>query len=465
MISRKMYKYTAIISFAIMVMLIGNLIIPVITTAEETKKNGFLSAIQYNEENNTLSVNGTVPEGFVNYKLYWSAGDMPVEQLPENATDEQKDKKIDNAIEWSIQGGRLLADVITSDSKNISSTIDIPSDRTKDITYNALCIVTAEDGSRMMHVVKKTLGANKTIENTIEINLNVEGNKIDINVKDEEYDIKVIKFAKSEGIVSVKDFENVNEVLEFKQGKNVTVSKEVSSPGIYYVYAETTAGTKSVNACIVAEKANKEEPEEELAVEEEPQENKNQENKKEKETVKEVEKTEQQVQESQKQVEQSVETKTPEVEKKEEKAPEENTTSQKKEEQPKEVEENNDNQVIEVKIDQKNEEKIVVEDGYVVLDDKNNSEKKESKESNDKTKKETTQNNEVKKESNNKNEKNIEKQNDVEINTNKEDVTTVQKADKIIPQTGSDNTAVVVAIFVFAGISIVSYLKYKKAEE
>ena len=250
-INKKIYKYTSIISFAIVVMLIGNLMAPIFTMAEETNGKGFLSDIGFNESENSLTITGTLPEGFTSYKLYWSVGEIPIEKLPENATDEQKENKIEIAINWSNQADHLIADVVSSNSKEINSTVKANSDRTKEYKYNALCVATTDDGSRIMQIVQKTIGAKKEIPNTIEISLKAEQNKIDINIKDQNYDIKVIKLAKSDNKLSIDDFADVGESLQFDSSKNVSMVKNVTEPGKYYVYAETTAGTKSVQSCLV----------------------------------------------------------------------------------------------------------------------------------------------------------------------------------------------------------------------
>ena len=250
-INKKIYKYTSIISLAIVVMLIGNLIAPIFTMAEENKGKGFLSDIEFNEDENSLTVTGSLPEGFSSYKLYWSVGEIPIEKLPENATDEQKENKIENAINWSNQADHLIADVVSSNGNEINSTVKANNNRAKEYKYNALCVATASDGSRIMQIVQKTVGAKKEIPNTIEVSLKAEQNKININVKDQNYDIKVIKFAKSDNNLSIDDFASVGENLQFNSSKNVNIVKNITEPGKYYVYAETTAGTKSIQSCLV----------------------------------------------------------------------------------------------------------------------------------------------------------------------------------------------------------------------
>ena len=260
--NKNIYKYSAIISFTIVIMLVANLVAPMFTMAEETgtsNAKGFLSGIEYNENESTISVSGTLPQGLTNYKLYWSVGEIPMQKLPQDATSEQKDKKIDNLIEWSTDSNHLLNDVISSNSTNINSTIKIKNDRTTDVQYNALCIATNASGARTMQLKTLKLGAKVVIENTISIDLNVNDNKINISVKDPNYDINKVKFVKNNDVLTVASFEGLGEELQIQQGKNINLVKEVSESGKYYVYAETTAGTKSVKSCIVDLESEKEE--------------------------------------------------------------------------------------------------------------------------------------------------------------------------------------------------------------
>ena len=636
-INKNLYKYTAIISFTIVVMLVGNLIVPIFTMAKENSGNGFLNNLSFNQEEETLTVTGTLPDGFTSYKLYWTEGDIPVEKLPENATDEQKDQKIENAINWSISSNHLLTDVVSSNNKKIESTVKIKNDKTKDYKYNALCVATADDGSRMMQIVQKTIKAAVEVKNTITITLNAETNKININVKDPNYDITAIKFVKSDDNLTIDDFKTKGENLEFKSGKDVSITKYINAPGKYYVFAETTAGTKSIKSCLVQNVNNpvnilfakkkdgnkvyinattenskitevkyyidddleraaqkvkdsgtttsaiasvdvpdgkyiavyavdqlgytrtkavstsainkldsipwvkgEEEPEEELAEEpkqeepkqEEPkQEEPKQEEPKQEEPKQEEPKQEEPKQEEPKQEEPKQEEPKQEEPKQEEPKQEEPKQEEPKQEEPKQEEPKQEeskqpievqDDVIEVKVDNKKNEEIVDDNGYIDIDsiseketdksafstiiDKinkaNNEVKKEeiisNNENNNKNenvnnvtdkkveivnnesnKKNDTintvaDNNSKEKESNNSNSNNNIKAADIisgetfngkENDSKKIDTVNTGKTDKVIPQAGTDNTFVYMAILFFAGISVASFIKYKTVNE
>ena len=245
--NRKIYKYTSIISLTIVIMLIGNLIAPILTTTADSG-NGFGMTIQYNKEQNSLTLTGTLSSEYVGYNLYWAEGTMPYQKPGSEATNEEKIQYMDNVINWYTANS--ITDMYSSDSKQINSTINIP-EVTADVTYSALCVARTADDSYAIAYVSKTLKAPVTIENTITIKLTADNKKISINVKDTNYDIKTIKIAKSDVPLKCADFSNVGENLSFTGTRDIQVSKDVESAGVYYIFAENTAGAQSVEGIVI----------------------------------------------------------------------------------------------------------------------------------------------------------------------------------------------------------------------
>ena len=151
--NRKIYKYTSIISLTIVIMLIGNLIAPILTTTADSG-NGFGMTIQYNKEQNSLTLTGTLSSEYVGYNLYWAAGTMPYQKPGSEATNEEKIQYMDNVINWYTANS--ITDMYSSDSKQINSTINIP-EVTADVTYSALCVARTADDSYAIAYVSKTL--------------------------------------------------------------------------------------------------------------------------------------------------------------------------------------------------------------------------------------------------------------------------------------------------------------------
>ena len=83
--NKKIYKYTSIISLTMVVILIGNLIAPMLTTTADSG-NGFGMAIQYDKEQNLLTLTGTLTSEYVGYNLYWATGTMPYQKPGDEAT-------------------------------------------------------------------------------------------------------------------------------------------------------------------------------------------------------------------------------------------------------------------------------------------------------------------------------------------------------------------------------------------
>ena len=352
-INKNIYKYIAVISFAIVLILLANLIVPTFTWAEEINNSvGFLSDINYNENEKTLSVSGTLPDGVTEYKLYWSTGEIPMEKLPENATDEEKDRKIDNLIAWSIESGHLLTDVVKSNSREINSVVIIENDRSKDVQYNVLCVATENNGYRIMQMKVLKLGAKVVVDNNVTV------------------------------------YGNSNEKQEDGKEEHIELDKQLSS----------------INSNAVASNI---------------QENVNQ--------------------------------------------------QIRVEEEDKEAEGINDD-VIEITVTPKNQNQKVEDDGYISIDEPTEvkpqaTEVEVKKTQTEEVKKEDVKTTELKKEETDKNKVKVEenKTNDTtkkEINT-----TDAMVAQQEIPQTGSNDMALVFGIILFSMISIVSFVKYLKVNE
>lgn len=354
-INKNIYKYTAVVSFAIVLILLANLFVPTFTLAEEIKSNGFLSDINYNEGESKLSITGTLPEGVTEYKLYWSTGDIPMEKLPENATDEQKDRKIDNLIAWSIESNHLLTDVIKSNSREINSVVAIQNDRSQDVQYNVLCVATDSNGCRIMQMKVLKLGARVAIEN----NVTVYGNS---EVKQEEAKQETVSIDKQLSTIVQNAVTNVNVTNQTSNNQQIRV-----------------------------------------------------------------------------------------------------------EEEDKEAEGINDD-VIEITVTQKNENQKVEEDGYISIDEPTEvkpqaTETEVKKTQPEEVKKDDVKTTEPKKEDTDKNKVKVE-ENKINDTTKKEiDTTDAMVAKQEIPQTGSNDMALVLGIIIFSMISVVSFVKYLKANE
>ena len=355
MINKKIYKYTAIISFAMVLILMSNLIAPAFTWAEEVKNNvGFLSDINYNESESTISVSGTLPEGVKEYKLYWSVGEIPMEKLPENATDEEKDRKIDNLIAWSIESNHLLTDVVKSNSREINSVVNVKNDRSQDVQYNVLCIATDSNNCRIMQMKVLKLGARVVVQNNVTV----------YEKSDEEQE------------------EVEEEYADFDKQLNNNANKSESSNN---------------EASVIKENKNEE--------------------------IKDDKKAEE-----------------------------------------------NDEEVIEVTVTPKVENQKVEEDGYISIDEptENKPQVNESnvgKSQNDDVKKNEVKTSETKTEETKKDEVKIA---ETKINDNKtieNNLSDAMVAKQEIPQAGSNETPLIMGIIVFSMISVVSFVKYLKANE
>ncbi|MBR4260905.1 MAG: hypothetical protein IKQ33_03000, partial [Clostridia bacterium] len=75
---KKIYKYTSIISLAVVLIMLANLIIPTLTVADadlDTGTNNItLSEITYNDVDNTLTVTGSIANKYTSYSWYLAPG-------------------------------------------------------------------------------------------------------------------------------------------------------------------------------------------------------------------------------------------------------------------------------------------------------------------------------------------------------------------------------------------------------
>ena len=237
--TRKLYKYTAIISATIVLILIANLIIPIFAIAKEAE-GMTVGKITFNEEAQTLSIKIAVSsEEYNTYSVYWIKGEIDNSKLEDNT---YIDTLITNDAFSSVLNERADGIEREYSVQDIERT-------TEDQKYNVLCVSETQTEIYVSTIEIKAKTEPQEIENTITMNLTQDSNYVNINVWDPYYDINQVKIAKSEQPMKCADFAEAGTDLSsyFEVGKNVEFSYEITEgSGIYYVYAKSSANTERV---------------------------------------------------------------------------------------------------------------------------------------------------------------------------------------------------------------------------
>ena len=162
-INKKMYKYTSIISLAIIVMLLANIIVPALTiadTVESTESDTpgiVMSKITATEDKKQLYVTGVIDSKYSEYSIYWAKGPVV---LPADANKEDKAQYMDYVVRWFSDSKNSIVtdigkDIVAEEGQQyveFDSRIPISDATEKNATYNFLCVATDETNYEWSYV-------------------------------------------------------------------------------------------------------------------------------------------------------------------------------------------------------------------------------------------------------------------------------------------------------------------------
>ena len=248
-LKKKVYRNMSIISFTIVLVLMVNLLIPVITKAEETNSARINMKFEVDKENSVIKVEGTIPEDYNGYELYWANKNYTKEK-PTNP-DENYQYLMDT-IAWFENSENKLEgkDVSTYEG---SVVIDSKVAYKEGSAYSVLCVAHGPQNAIMMSFNNFIPGKKeeKTSE-PIKVELKNDDKKITIHASCETAKITAIKYEKSSTALKVEDFKDKGIVVDkFEKSNNVTTTITVEEYGIYYIYIENEQGSKSVEPIIL----------------------------------------------------------------------------------------------------------------------------------------------------------------------------------------------------------------------
>ena len=234
--SKKMYKYSSIISFSIVVMLIVNLILPIGSIANDNNLTS-IKAIEYDKVNEVVRISGSLSSEYVNKNsLYWCKGEIPYEKPAENASPEEVNAYIENLASWCTQNS--YTDVITVNSTQIDNSIKVDGSG----KYNAILILgESYEGGVVIASKDVSMEAHKIVVNPV-----LNDKTITIKVNSVGSNVKVIKIAKSETELNNEYFASNGESIQFTGTTEVTVNKDIVESGNYYIYVENEEGLKAI---------------------------------------------------------------------------------------------------------------------------------------------------------------------------------------------------------------------------
>lgn len=508
-LNKKIYKYISIISFTVVIMFIANLLVPIFTEAENNNN----CVLQLEEQEDCLNLKGIIPAEYEYYDLYWAKGNMPIEKPGDKSTDQEKIQYAENVIKW-FDNNKIKEKETIKNQVEINSSITYK----KGESYSVLCVAYVSEDEYMIKWNSITTAAPVEIENNISLKLSLDGKKIKVEVSDPKYEIKSIKYDKSDEVIKCEEFSNRGQNVEFNEKNNITTYINLDNAGTYYVYAENSAGAKRVEGIVVKSEIFEEPKQEEKKQEE----NKEKQPEPKQEEKKQEEKKEEQPEQNQEdnkeeQLEQKTEGKKEEIienlieessknklgskittinnkideiisNKVEDYSEYEDLDEENNNESESSVEDNKENKT-ENESKQENNAKQNIENkeqNEVKKEDENKVEKEEPKQENNKSEEteDKKQDNKVaeeeKKKENNKTEQVQDKKENnkvEEVKDNKKESNesnksaehtsgevNLKESNKKLPQTGSSNVSVN-AIIIFSLIGIVSFIQYKRIKE
>ena len=250
-LKKKVYRNMSIISFTIVLVLIVNLALPVITKAKESNANSEKITMEFvaDKDNGVMKVEGTIPEDYNGYDLYWANKNYTKEK-PTNP--EENYQYLMDTIAWFENSENKLEgkDVSTFEG---SVVIDSKVAYKEGIAYSVLCVAHGPQNAIMMSFINFIPGKKeeKTSE-PIKVELKNDDKKITIHASCETAKITAIKYVKSSTALKVEDFKDKGTVVDkFEKSNNVTTTITVEEYGIYYIYIENEQGSKSVEPIIL----------------------------------------------------------------------------------------------------------------------------------------------------------------------------------------------------------------------
>ena len=216
---RRIYKHISIISFTIVLILIGNLILPIFTQAEDSDKTSESITITFNvnKSDGIINIMGSIPDGHTKYVLYWANkiynGEKPnVEgEIPTFVTE---------TINWF--NNNKLKDPITVEGKT-SINSDAIYEEGKE--YSVLCLVYDSDNMVMLSWANYTLA---DFEEKTELKDSTPEQESDISVElyritDENYgDIAICATSKTGKITAIKYYISNSKIdLDNEENRNM----------------------------------------------------------------------------------------------------------------------------------------------------------------------------------------------------------------------------------------------------
>ena len=254
MINKEIYKYTSIISFTIMIIMILNLVVPMFSIANENEFFG-IDNIEYNKEEKTITGTITIPQEYVNKNLvYWCKGEIPYQKPAEGASQEELNAYAEKMKEWCMNNA--IEDVATMENTKKVYKLEAKESG----KYNLIVILgDIALGSDFSGNILRGTCTITSAQSSILIekpNVDVNTNTITAKVKSSGSNIQLIKIAKSDKELNEEYFKNEGEKVLFEGSTETTVSKTVDSEGTYYIYAQTEDGVSTIASATIEKKVN-----------------------------------------------------------------------------------------------------------------------------------------------------------------------------------------------------------------
>ena len=207
-LNKKMYKYTAIISMTIVFMLVANLILPMLSIADTTEQIANLST-EYNPDTKEITANGSISEKYMNSLLFWVSTDKPVPSK----------NNIDDLAYWCIENA--IKDVVTINSTTIKDTIKI----NKPGKYYAVVIIKQKNEDGVEEYIK-ALVASRTIGEVVEVDKNELGEEVKEEIAGNQEQNEINKEEEARKQEEAKKQEENKNQEQVKEKQNVEVSED-----------------------------------------------------------------------------------------------------------------------------------------------------------------------------------------------------------------------------------------------